>query len=238
MTTLPKTHERSKGASPWPALVTALSITLIGGVLYGGYAQRWNPPAELAEGVMRLEKLPSQVGKWKAVENLPIDTPTLQMLDCAGYVSRRYVNQVTGQAINCAVLVGRPGPIAVHTPEVCYSSRDYEIQSERTETGVEETPGRRHSFWKVDFNSRNALADGLRVYYAWSSGNVWNASRSPRFQFAGSPLLYKLQLAVNVSPNVGSKGDDAGKQFLEEFVRSAWRHDANTDNLHQKDQQP
>ena len=238
MTTPSKAYEKSVSARQWPALATALLITLIGGALYGNYAQRWNPPAELAEGVMRLEKLPSQIGNWKAVENLPIDEATLQMLDCAGYASRRYVNQLSGQSINCAVLVGRAGPIAVHTPEVCFSSRDYEIQSERTATGVEETPIRRHSFWKVDFNSRNALADGLRVYYAWSPGNVWNASRSPRFQFAGSPLLYKLQLAVNVSPNVGSKGDDAGKQFLEEFVRSAWRHDAASDNLHQKDQQP
>lgn len=238
MTTLPKTHERTTGAKLWPAAVTALSITLVGGVLYGGYAQRWSPPAELSAGVIRLEKLPNQVGKWKAVENLPIDAEAVQMLDCAGYNSRRYVNQETGQQLNCAVLVGRAGPIAVHTPEVCFSSRAYDITGERTETGVEENPSRRHSFWLVDFSSRNALADALRVYYAWSSGDAWIASRSPRFEFAGAPLLYKIQLAVKVSPNVASKGDDPGKQFLEEFVRSAWQHNAGSENVRQKDGHP
>jgi len=204
------------------ALLTSAFITLAGGVLYGGYVHRWNAPAELTAAAIQLEKLPRVIGSWRAIDDLSIDESALEMLECAGYVSRQYVNESTGQSIQCAVIVGPPGPIAVHTPEVCFSSRAYDIQGERTETHIKASPSGDHSFWKLDFKSSNASADGLRVYYAWSTGPLWQAATSPRFKYAGEPRLYKIQLAAYVSPSLSPEHADPGQQFLEEFVRLAW----------------
>jgi hypothetical protein len=118
----------------------------------------------------------------------------------------------------------------VHTPEICFSSREYDITNDRTKTIVESSTGQRHSFWKVDFTTRNALADGLRVYYAWSRGDVWQAADSPRFKLAGGPLLYKIQLATYVSPYLGNDAADPGRQFLEDFLQSAWTPGASGQN--------
>jgi hypothetical protein len=214
----------------WLALTAAVLITVTGGVLYGGYIQRWNPPPDLTAAATRLAKLPREFGSWKVVDDVPIDESTLEMLECAGYVSRRYVNQESGQSVQCAIMVGPPGPIAVHTPEVCYSSQEYEIQNERTRISIEALPSQKHSFWKVDFTTRNALADALRVHYAWTSGREWKASRTPRFEYAGEPRLYKIQSASYVTPDLGDVGVDPGRQFLEEFVRSAWPLVANDKN--------
>jgi hypothetical protein len=222
MTAKFKTFTSNHRIKRWLTLATALALTLIGGVLYGSYTQRWNRPVDLSAAAQQLERLPKVIGNWKAVEEIPVDDNTLQMLDCAGHVSRRYVNGRTGQSVQCAFFVGRPGPIAVHTPEVCFSSQAYEIQDVRTEARFDVAPSQRHSFWKVDFKTRNALADGLRVYYAWTAGNVWKASGSPRFEYAGEGLLYKCQVASELSPSKDKKAADPGRQFLEELVASAW----------------
>ena len=206
----------------WMALGVAVLITLTGGILYGNYSQRWGASDEMRAAAIHLGQLPREVGSWKAVEEVPIEDSTLQMLECAGHINRRYVNEETGKSLQLAIMLGPTGPIAVHTPEICYSSRAYEVQGERKESVLEASTGERHSFWTVDFTTRNALADGLRVYYAWGDGQKWFASNSPRFEFAGAPLLYKLQLATYVNPYAGDEGSDPSRQFLEELLESAW----------------
>lgn len=206
----------------WLALGIAVLITLTGGILYGNYSQRWNASAEMRAAAIHLGQLPREIGSWKAVEEVPIDDSALQMLECTGHINRRYVNEETGKSLQLAIMLGPPGPIAVHTPEICYSSRAYELQGERSKTLLEVSTGMRHLFWTVDFTTRNALADGLRVYYAWGDGRKWFASNSPRFEFAGAPLLYKLQVATYVNPYAGDEGSDPSRQFLEELLESAW----------------
>jgi hypothetical protein len=206
----------------WTALTVAVALTLTGGALYGSYLQRWDAPAELTASAAELAKFPREIGRWTAVEDLTIDTFAMEMLDCAGYVHRRYLHRDSGQSIRLVIIVGPPGPTAVHTPEICFSSRAYEVTNQRTKSSVESPDGQQHSFWKVDFTTRNAFADGLRVYYSWSHGAQWRASDSPRFELAGGPLLYKIQLATYVSPYLGDDAPDPGRQFLEEFLQSAW----------------
>lgn len=206
----------------WLALASALLLTVGGGVLYGRFSQRWGPPADLVAAAAQLEQMPRQFGTWKLAEELPIEKSALEMLECAAYVNRRYVNEATGHSISLAVLLGPPGPIAVHTPEICFSSRAYEIQSDRKEIAIETTTRGRQTFWSVDFGSRNALAEGLRVYYAWSAGSEWQAAASPRFQFATAPLLYKIQLAAPAAPRLTDDSPDSGRQFLEALCNSNW----------------
>ena len=213
-------RRRTISARRWLALALAVLIILTGGVLYGNYVQRWSPPAELSAAASQLAKLPREIGSWKAVEDIPIDESALAMLECAGYVHRSYVNQNSGQSVQFVIIVGRPGPIAVHTPEICFSSRAYAVKNERSEITVDTSPNEQHSFWKIDFAPRNGFAQSLRVYYAWSPNRVWKAARSPRFEFAGLPLLYKIQLATYISPLQGDEGPDPGQQFLEELLRT------------------
>lgn len=210
-------NRQSAGASALVALAAALLITVTGGAWYGSYSQRWGPPADLVVAATKLEQLPRQLGDWSLVEELPFDETTQKMLECAGHVNRRYINRATGQSVNLAIIVGPPGPTSVHTPEICFSSRAYQQQGDRSRLEFEEIVG--DSFWTLDFASQNVLADGLRIYYAWSRGDDWEASNSPRIEFAAAPYLYKLQLAAPVAAGGTA---DVGKQFLLEFLQSGW----------------
>lgn len=217
-----KPNRQRTGSSTFVALIAALVITLTGGAWYGSYAQRWGPPADMVTASTKLDQLPRQFGDWSLAEELPFDESTREMLECAGYVNRRYINRATGEGVNLAIILGPPGPTSVHTPEICFSSRAYEQQGERSLLELEEGAGVSDSFWTLDFTTQNVLADGLRIYYAWSRGNDWEASDSPRYKFAAAPYLYKLQLAAPVPAKAGVSSADVGKEFLQEFLQSAW----------------
>ncbi|QEG36048.1 exosortase-associated EpsI family protein [Bythopirellula goksoeyrii] len=224
MTKIPNESPGFSGqAQRWLALAVALGVTLIGGVLYGNYSQRWGPPPDLLAAAQQLEKMPKQFGNWQLAEEMPMEESSVAMLECAGYVNRRYVHQETGHVVNLAVIVGPPGPTAVHTPEICFSSRAYDQQGTRRSVELEERAGQRDEFWSLDFTTKNVLAEGLRIYYAWGLGDRWEASESPRYEFAASPQLYKLQLATALPPQLDPGDSDAGREFLTELSKSDWK---------------
>ena len=212
-----------KNLTGWRIGAVALATLIIvgTGLAYGHYSHRWGPPADMASAVSQVDRLPKQLGEWSAIEELTMGETELEMLECAGYCHRRYVQTGTGKTVTVAILLGPPGPIAVHTPEICFSSRAYDIQRRRELTSVASDDSQSHTFWQVEFASRNALAESLQVMYAWSDGERWFASKSPRFEFAALPYLYKLQLSAPVS--VGRRDEDikATHDFLRELA-SVW----------------
>ncbi len=206
-------------------VAAALGLTLATGVVYGRWTHRWGPPADLQAAAKQLEEFPRQIGDWKLSEETPLADAIIQTLECAGYVNRVYVHQSTGQLIRLAVIVGPPGPTAVHTPEICYSSRAYEISKSR-EKAIMGPPGASaNSFWKTTLKSRNVGAEQLQVYYGWSIGDNWQASRSPRFEFGGNPLLYKIQLAGEIGDLSNRELADPCRDFLDALLRTHWAPD-------------
>jgi hypothetical protein len=115
-------------------------------------------------------------------------------------------------------MLGPPGPISVHTPEVCFSSRNFRINEARELVELATTPDRTDAFWSLTFDARDAGQERLRVYYAWTTGRPWQASGSPRFQFSGQPCLYKIQLSCPAPVSGGSETSDSCRRFLEAFV--------------------
>ena len=208
-------------------LAVGVGIVLSAGVLYGHYSQRWGPPADLVAAGSHLDSLPRQLGEWQVAEELPMGASALAMLECAGCVNRRYVNQESGETVSVAIIVGPAGPTAVHTPEICFSSRAYDLQDQRKSVVIGAAPDAEHSFWRVSFKTRNVLADELRVYYAWSRGERWEASTSPRVKFAAAPLLYKIQLAGLTASGTKTVDSDPCRQFLDELLDSEWKLNAN-----------
>src|SRR5262249_36917537 len=116
------------------------------------------------------------------------------------------------------VIVGPPGPVAVHTPEICYSSRDFAIKGERRLMTVKDANQQTHSLWELNLKSRAPGGNALRVAYAWSPGGNWEASAHPRFAFGGLPYLYKLQVSVTANDDSKSSGFDPCQDFLSNFL--------------------
>jgi len=196
-----------------------IALTLASGTLYGHLTQRWGPPADLVAAADHVRSFPKQIGQWRLLEDSTMSDSIQKTLECAGYVNRKYQHQETGQSIGFALIVGPPGPTAVHTPEICYSSRSYDIKGSPQKKLIEEP---KHSFWSIRFESRHVGAQQMQVYYAWNNGLKWEASENPRIQFGGNQLLYKVQISGDTGQGYSKELADPAWDFIVAFSKSSW----------------
>src|SRR5260370_5182040 len=103
-------------------LIVFAGLVLAAGTIHGALTDRWSASTSVAEAARRLDAVPQTLADWHG-EEAPLDTDNLQSLQSAGikgHLSRRYRNIVTGERISLLIVCGRPGPISVHTPDICY----------------------------------------------------------------------------------------------------------------------
>ena len=196
-----------------------LIVTLSAGWLHGSLSNRWGPrrDAKVAEDMLQRELAP-EVGNWRMRQESPFEPEVLRILQCPAYISRVYEHQQTGDTVILMVIVGPPGPVSVHTPEVCYGSQDYTLDGERRLVPIKDTQGTNHAFWEIGLKSNNLEGKALRVIYGWSRGDGWEAAQRPRFGYGGLTHLYKLQLAVPVNQQPRGSDFDPSQDFLMNFL--------------------
>ena len=197
--------------------MNTLKIVLIGlvlsaitygiGEVHGKLSNRDGLRPDVIAAGKKLEHLPTEFGEWVTENDKGLSKNVKQILECTGSVSRVYRNQKTGETISVAVILGPAGPVAVHTPEICYSTQEFNVVKKRNrwtlpqydEAGNVKTDADPNipadEFWDLLLQSRAVSGSSLRVVYAWTITNHWKAVDYPRFSYAGSPYLYKLQLA-------------------------------------------
>ena len=199
------------------AAALVLGITCGAGVTHGLLSNRWRPRPSMVAAARRLERpMPERIGNWVLRGQDELQSDVQETLHCAGYVGHRYEHVETGDRVNVFVVLGPHGPISVHTPEICFSSSNHRAQGERQVQPIEDAKGNKHELWELNFKANDVEAADIRVMYAWSSGGPWRAANRPRFEYAGAPYLYKIQLA---GPPRGEVSDfDACGDFLREFL--------------------
>jgi hypothetical protein len=195
------------------ALIAVVVITVSPAVYLG--RQQNVRAAMLDKAAEQLSRVPTQFGSWLVREEDTLSESVLNLLGCSNHLCRTYVNSETGEAVALVFLVGPAGPLAVHTPEICMSSREYENlkQSEAMDISAD---GRRHRFFQTLFRAKTLEGQKLNVYYAWSrDGLHWEAPDSPRLVLGPLPMLYKLQVACGMPATESDATHSAGIEFLE-----------------------
>jgi hypothetical protein len=203
----------------WIAFGLLLLLTVSGGLVHGRLSNRWGPHEKMIEAGSRLNQISAQFGTWQAAGTGHIPDYAKSMLQCTGDIARVYSNASAQEKVDLSLLVGPAGTVSVHSPEICFPSKNFELLGKRVRITIRDDAGIDHQFWMVDFRSQDLEERLSRVYYAWSIGREWSAPDDPRFEFAGQPYLYKLQLHVNVSAD--SNKADAGLSFLSSFLPEA-----------------
>src|SRR4029077_13786763 len=99
----------------------------------------------------RLPRLPVAIDDWEGTD-VDNDVTAKHTADIQGILQRRYVQRGSGEEIMIALVCGRPGPISVHTPDVCYQGAGFRMAAEPAKhpvalaAAVEPAP-----FWKASF---------------------------------------------------------------------------------------
>ncbi len=204
-------------------LAVAVAMTVAGGVLQGRIAYRWGPSETMQTAAQKLDQVPQQFGgpkndRWQLKSSQTMDQGTVEMLECTGNFVRTYENRRTGELVSVFVIIGRAGPIAVHTPEICYSAQNWKSRDQRQHVDIAGDQGQDDQFWALTFKTKTLREDLLRVYYAWGTGDRWSAPNDARWTFTGSPYLYKIQASSELPAGTDLKTGDACRDFLQDFV--------------------
>ncbi len=194
--------------------ILALCLTIIPGYYHGQKNFRWGKDPQLVTWGERLNDFPTQIGDWQMSNQMQLQQVELDQLDPIGYVARSYTN---GQyTANVFVLLGPTGPTAAHTPDICFNASQYRILGERRRVRISDSPIETSEAWVSRFESRGLDKHVMKSWYAWTVDGNWHAADKPRFHFAESRFLYKIQIAMFFSDLNSMELDKVGEKFVKE----------------------
>jgi hypothetical protein len=199
-------------------ILIATAVVLFGGAIQGISSHRWTTDTSLAQAAARLDRVALNLGDWKG-QALEYNSRDYRRAGIDGALLRRYVDVHTGETVMLLIVCGRPGPISVHTPEVCYAAAGYEVLGSRVRLAIAtSTPEKASALWKIELRKLGTIVpEYLGVYYGWTMAGVWQApDGDARIEFGGNPFLYKMYVIHESS----SAGDARGEQSCLAFIRA------------------
>jgi len=195
------------------AQALAFLLLAVSGVVHGLWTGRWGPSAAL-EAAARCDRVAMTLGDWEGQATV-LPPRHLAVAEIAGYVSRRYVNRGTGQTVSVLLVCGRPGPIAVHAPTVCFEGSGYHmLDNEEKYTLQPSTDSGPANFRTVRFQKPGVAPETLRIFWSWRGRGAWMVPDKPRLTFARSGFLYKLYVVHRLSSADDPLEEDPALDFL------------------------
>lgn len=189
----------------WIAALTASALLVAAGLVHGLWTDRWHQPADVRAAAEAMDRLALDVGPWKGTSL----TPGSAGAGVAGCIQRRYEPRAGGTGVSMALVCGRPGPVAIHTPEACYGASGFRVGPRQRI----ELPGL-GVFWRTDATRKTATDElRLRIYFGWQASGGWTAPEDARTTFAGERLLHKLYVVRELH------GSDDKTEPCEDFLR-------------------
>jgi hypothetical protein len=189
---------------------TALTALIASGIVHGFWTGRWSSAA--VPGEIALDQVPLELGEW---EGVAVETTTPPPEPMLGELYRRYRHRRTGAVVSISLIYGRPGPVSIHTPDVCYGASGYKVgkpaKISPAGTGAE-------FLTAVASKKRTTEQTNLRIFWTWNAGGRWQVADNPRLTFARFPSLCKLYLVREIASPGEPADDDACVDLMRQLL--------------------
>lgn len=195
--------------------VVAAILILAAGFLHGRIIDRWGDSHEMTEAVAKLQNLNPSFGDWVS-QDVEANPRHLQVAEINGHVYRQYANKSSGERVSILLICGKPGPISVHTPDVCYEGAGYKMGTKSAQAMRNITSSRAPEFWTARF-TKEPHPVPLNILWGWSTGGLWSAPDNPRLVFFRSKVLYKLYVIREAKGLDTPVIDETTSSFLKDF---------------------
>jgi hypothetical protein len=217
------TTPRPSAAQALP-IFAALALVLGAGLVHGRWTRRWSGSPELAAAVAGLRRFPEAVGG-RPGRSFALTDEELAMAEIDSYVARIYEDPRGGPPVTVLLACGRPGPISVHTPDVCFVGGGYAPVREPVRCDLPVGPsGRVAGVRRAVFRKTNSVVPTYRhVLWSWTTSGTWEAPDNPRLTFASRPVLYKLYVVREADTAGGRVEDDPNLKFLQALLPALGR---------------
>ena len=185
-------------ATTWMRIALACLVLCASGSLRLWQAKRIE--AKLNEGskpAFDLNEIPMTLGSWKG-ETTKLDPNIARGTGADIVVTRRYVNQDTGVAVDMILLFGPAVNMFIHLPELCYPAAGFS-QVEGPAICSIKTDSETVPFRSLVYGKGEGIASDLQeVYYTWRYNNTWSPDVGNQKFFERIPGMYKVHLARHV----------------------------------------
>ncbi|MCC6420729.1 MAG: exosortase-associated EpsI family protein [Gemmataceae bacterium] len=189
-------------------VAAAVVVLLFSGLVHGVWTDRWAELEDLHAAVARLDRLPLNLGEWQGEE---VPMKNRQSSGLAGCLARRYVHRPTGKAVTIFLGCGRPGPVSIHTPDVCYAASGFEVEAKKEVALPADSACPGAAFYTSMLrHTRGGDRTQMRIFWSWHADGKWEVAENPRFTFARQQILYKLYVireATGLNAGLGRGGE-------------------------------
>jgi hypothetical protein len=202
--------------------LSAVALVVGFGLFEGTWTERWHHSNATSVASDRLSTIPLVINDWHGQEG-KLDERQMVKAELTGALMREYVRKSDGVNVMVLLVCGRPGPVSLHTPDVCFQGSGHAlIESPAPQAVREDRPARFNvaRFRKGD----ETVAEYLRAFWGWSADGEWSAPAAPRLTFARAPALYKLYVIRQLARPDEPFADDPSHDFLRAFLPEARKH--------------
>ncbi len=197
--------------------ISAWLLAISFGFGEGLWTGRWAHSDVLDVAAKQLGKLPKTIGEWESTDR-ELSREEVVMAELSGHVMRTYTRKETNQVVSVLLVCGKPGPISVHTPDICFKGIGFQMTTEPVVLPYEELTAR---FWTTRFEKGNSPVEQYTVLWGWTTDGTWVAANNPRIEFATQNVLHKLYVIRPLGTKDTAPKDDAPlNEFLSVFMPS------------------
>lgn len=200
------------------AVVAVILLTALPAVLQGRFMNRWSQPPELNQAGEQLHHFPRQFGDWhSAQDERPLSEAVCRELGLVQHFHRQYVHAVTSDRLDLLLMVGPPGKLVRHPPDVCYVNRANQQIGEAISLATVSKAGE-HQFELLHFQQKSQpLHQEFWVAYAFATeAGIWSSPASPRMAYGAESVLYKMQVLTEAPQEAH---DQSLAEFLKKFTK-------------------
>lgn len=199
-------------------LVCALVLLAGSGVGQRLWSGAWSLSNEPAAAAARLEAVPLTVGDWEAMDK-PLDKRQLDRAEATGSLSRLYRQRGSGAEVSVLIICGRPGPVCVHTPDICYAGLGFQVAGAESRYKYEGDDAPAAEFVAANFEKTDAIGkERLRIYWGWKGGSGWLAPNNPRLALGAAKALYKIYLVYRPLPGTELTAKDPCQDLMRDLL--------------------
>jgi hypothetical protein len=153
---------------------------------------------------------------WES-QDLKLDPKIIEKAEIAGFLARHYFNR-DGDSFSVFLACGRPGPISLHSPDICYPGAGYRLVTgiKKINVDIPNFLGKvEFAVW--EFEIPNTEKSRIRLYSSWYAKWSWQVPARPRWTFGNQPVLHKLYLSQPLSGK-DQIAEESGIKFLQTLI--------------------
>jgi len=169
------------------------------------------------ESPFPLAEVPMELGTWTGVAT-ELDARIVAATGSTDHVTRHYVDQRTGVALDVILLYGPTSDIFIHSPELCYPKAGYATGGDSSERAVPFAGGSA-PFKSLAYRKGDAAQPEIQeVYYSWRYNGRWSTSVGSPKESERIPGMYKVQVARRITPSEARDVDNPIESFLATLI--------------------